>query len=105
MQVSERGNLGAQAALRGSQFSRHSSTRQAAARHTVTFTAGTHLAFYLVQKGTRAMVLARNPDNRLGRRPLAFFPLTAAGTSCSRLMDTERRVAGGTGRASFCSTV
>jgi hypothetical protein len=36
---------------------------------------GDILAFFLVQNGTLANLLANNPNNELNKTPLAFFPL------------------------------
>ncbi|MGE3821392.1 MAG: DUF4114 domain-containing protein, partial [Isosphaeraceae bacterium] len=40
--------------------------------------AGSHYGIYLIQNGTSERFLARNPGNRKGHRPLAFFSFSAA---------------------------
>ena len=50
----------------------------AGASKNLTVPGGTHLAFFIVQDDTNANLQARNPDNEVYRRPLAFFSITEA---------------------------
>ena len=47
-------------------------------QRTLQLTAGSFYGMYLIQNSTRAKFLARNPENRLGKGPLAFFSFAAA---------------------------
>jgi hypothetical protein len=54
------------------------SGRKAGATATLTLEGGALYAFYLIQNDTTARFLHRNPDNRIGCGPLAFFSFEGA---------------------------
>jgi len=67
----------AQAAVRAAQLVFGSRTPSGATQQLV-FSGGDRLAFVLIQNGTMARFLERNPQNVSGAGPLAFFSLAAA---------------------------
>ena len=52
--------------------------QEAGAVASLTLPGGSYFGTYLVQGSTADRLLARNPQNRPGRRPVAFFSVTAA---------------------------